>query len=73
MAGGNLLSHIPFITSVSSEQLSVLFPRWQPNLIRNRLVFFFQYEEIFVHLDKLDELNRITYAWIGFNYSLTQA
>ena len=34
---------------------------------------FFQNEEIFVQLDELDELDRITHAWIGFNYSLTQA
>ena len=34
---------------------------------------FFQNEEIFVELDELDELDRITHAWIEFNYSLTQA
>ena len=33
---------------------------------------FFQNEETFVQLDELDELDRITHAWIGFNYSLTQ-
>ena len=32
--------------------------------------FFLQNEEIFV---QLDELERITLAWIGFNCSLTQA
>ena len=32
---------------------------------------FFQNEEIFVQLDELDELDRITHAWIGFNYRLT--
>ena len=36
-------------------------------------LFFFQNEEIFVQLDELDELDRITQIWIGFNYSLTQA
>ena len=30
---------------------------------------FFQNEEIFVSLDELDELDRIIYAWIGFNYN----
>ena len=34
---------------------------------------FFQNEEIFVQLDELDELDRITHAWIGFNYSFTEA
>ena len=28
--------------------------------------------EIFVHLDELDKLEKITYALVGFNYSLTQ-
>ena len=30
-------------------------------------------EEIFVQLDQLDELGRITHVWIRSNYSLTQA
>ena len=34
---------------------------------------FFQNEEIFVQLDELDKLDRITRSRIGFNYSLTQA
>ena len=34
------------------------------------LVFFFQNEEILIQLDELD---RITHAGIGFNYSPTQA
>ena len=38
-----------------------------------QLIQFFQNEEIFVQLDELDELDRITHAWIGFNYSLIQA
>ena len=38
----------------------------------NNLVFF-QKEDNFVQLDELDELDRITHAWIGFNCSLTQA
>ena len=33
------------------------------------ILVFFQNEEIFVKLDELDELERITHAWIGFNYS----
>ena len=36
-------------------------------------LFFFQNEEIFVKLDELNELDWITHAWIGFNFSLTQA
>ena len=27
-------------------------------------IFFFQNEEVFVPLDRLDELDRITHAWI---------
>ena len=34
---------------------------------------FSQNEEIFVQLDELDDLDRITHEWIGFNYSLIQA
>ena len=37
------------------------------NCLINRV---FQNKEISVQLDELD---RITHAWIGFNYSLTQA
>ena len=33
---------------------------------------FFQNEEIFIQLDDLNQLDRITNAWIGFNNSLTQ-
>ena len=33
----------------------------------------FPNEDIFVQLDELDELERITQAWIGLNYTLTQA
>ena len=29
--------------------------------------------QIFIQLDELNELDTITQAWIGFNYSLTQA
>ena len=36
-------------------------------------LFFFKNEEIFVQLDKLDELDRITHAWITFNYSIILA
>ena len=34
---------------------------------------FIQNEEIFVQLDEFGEFNIITYAWIVFNYSFTQA
>ena len=47
-----------------------------PNLleiINHNNIVFFQNEEIFVQLDELDEFDRIIHAWIGFNYSLTQA
>ena len=33
---------------------------------------FLQNEDIFVQLDELDELDRITHAWIGFHYSLIE-
>ena len=35
--------------------------------------FFFQNEEIFIQLNELDELDKITPAWLRFNYNLTQA
>ena len=34
---------------------------------------FFQNEVILVQLDELDESDRITHAWIGFNYGFRQA
>ena len=34
---------------------------------------FFQNEEIFVEVDELDNLDRITHVWIGINYNLAQA
>ena len=34
---------------------------------------FFQNEEIFIQIDELDELDRITHAWIVLIYSPTQA
>ena len=37
------------------------------------IIPFFQNEVIFVQLDELNELDKITHALIGFNYSLTQA
>ena len=43
------------------------------NMRANKHSSFFQNEEIFVQLDKLDELDRITHARITFNYNLTQA
>ena len=53
--------------SVSTVQLVIVSICSFDNLV------FFQNEEIFVQLDKLDELDRIPQAWIGFSYSLTQA
>ena len=38
-----------------------------------QFIIFFQNGEIFVQLDELDKLDKITHARIGFNYSLTQA
>ena len=32
---------------------------------------FFRYEEIFVKLDELDKLHRITHVGVGLNYHLT--
>ena len=32
-------------------------------------IYFFQNKEIFIQLDELDKLDRITHAWIGFNCS----
>ena len=37
------------------------------------ILFFFQNEENFIQLDELDESDRISHAWIWFEYSLTQA
>ena len=42
-------------------------------VIKTEESFFFQNEEIFIQLDELDELDRIAYAWNGFNSCLTQA
>ena len=39
----------------------------------DRQTSFFQNEEIFVKLDELDEFYRISQAWIGSNFSPTQA
>ena len=36
------------------------------------MYFHFQNEDIFVQLDELGELDKITRAWIEFNYSLAQ-
>ena len=33
---------------------------------------FFKIGEIFVQLDELDEVDRITHEWIEFNYIVTQ-
>ena len=43
----------------------------QDKLSQHKLVFF-QNEETFVQLDELDELNRITNARIGYNYTSTE-
>ena len=39
--------------------------------LRIRTIYFFQNEGIFVQLDELDELDKITHAWIRIHYSLT--
>ena len=41
----------------------------KPNYVmkQNRTIKFFQNEVILVQLDELDELDRITHAWIGFD------
>ena len=57
----------------STEILTYNFRMFTPphfNLNQSR---FFQNEAIFVELDELDELDRITHARIGLNYSHTQA
>ena len=41
-----------------------LYKRESENLSQTMRVYFFQNEEIFVQLDELDELDRITHAWI---------
>ena len=38
----------------------------------DNILFFFQNEENFIQLDKLDKLDRINHAWIWFKYSLTE-
>ena len=43
------------------------------NQIEKRQSSFFQNEDIFLEFHELDELDRITHAWIGFHYSLTEA
>ena len=46
---------------------------WIDNTGTSKLnnLFFFQNDETFVQLGELYELDRIIYASIGFNYSLT--
>ena len=36
-------------------------------------LFIFVNEDIFIHFDELDALERTNQAWIGFNYSLMEA
>ena len=43
-----------------------------PKKARLQSGFFFQNKEIFIQLDKSDELDRITHERIEFNESLTQ-
>ena len=42
------------------------------NVTYSETIYFFLNEVILVQLDELEELDRITHAWIGFNYSLKQ-
>ena len=44
---------------------------WNGKFMLNLVCFY--NEHIFVQLDELDELDKVTHAWIGFNFSLTQA
>ena len=37
------------------------------------LLYFFQNKVISIQLGELDELDRITHVWMGFNYSLTHS
>ena len=43
------------------------------DVCREKGILVFQNEEIFIQLDELDELNKITRAWVGIHYSVTQA
>ena len=55
-------------------KLAKAIQRESPTMkLNSRSTSFFQNQDIFVQLDELDELDKITHAWIGFNYSLTQA
>ena len=59
------------------EQIKKLWSFLKPiagQIFKNKQIsIFLQNEEIFIQLDELDELERITLAWIGFHCSLTQA
>ena len=46
---------------------------WQSQQTSRFILVFFQNEEVFVQLDELDELDRITHAWIWLNCCPTQA
>ena len=61
----NLNANIALYISQKSEDLlqSTYF----------EIILVFQNEVIFVQLDELDKLDRITHAWMAFNYILTQA
>ena len=60
------LRHILFYSTESSRLA-------RPSNQTDRSILVLLNEEIFIWLDELDELDKLTHAWIRFNYSLTQA
>ena len=68
LTGGNILS-LDFWFSRSKDENANFRLVCEKPLRKISDSSFFQNEEIFIQLDELD---RITHAWIGFNYSITQ-
>ena len=73
------VSHMCLASAVlaflSLTQKGVCFEPFDYNdkYFKENILVFFQNEEILVQLDELDELGRITHAWIWLNCSITQA
>ena len=65
LPGSQILTHKTYVFHSNVNAMCKNERRILDNLV-------FQNEKIFVQLDELDKLDRITQAWIGFNYSLTQ-
>ena len=61
------------LLALTLKSIGNVYNKLNGPLIKGSIYFFFQNEEIFVQLDQLDELDRITQAWIGSIHSLTQA